>query len=162
MKNVIFTALLLLGIFMFSCSEDEKFEIETSTQQVKNFVGLDEVSNIASVIQYPLSSNPKNAKFKRHGVTRTKEVENITKVPDENGNTSYYIINYKNGGFVLIAADNRADPILAFSYSKKFPLNESKYPNGLVEWLVRTKDFVKNIRESNLEQSEEVKKLWEN
>jgi len=61
----------------------------------------------------------------------------------------------------MISADNRANPILAYSDTEKFPLDESTYPNGLVEWLVGSKDFIKNIRESNLEQTNQVARACE-
>lgn len=157
-----FFSLLLLGVVMFSCSERESIETKVQISQSENFVDFGEASSIASLIEYPLSSKPKNASLKSKGVTTTfKEIESVTEVPDENGITSYYIVNYEDDGFVFIAADNRANPILAFSDSEKFPLDESNYPNGLVEWLVETKEFIKIIRESNIEQTEQVAQSWE-
>jgi hypothetical protein len=157
-----FFLILLLGSLIYSCSQEEQIDAKAEIEQTENFVSLNEVSSIASVIEYPLSSNPKNANLRAKGVNSTfKEIESITKVPDENGNISYYIINYEDDGFVMIAGDNRANPILAYSDSEKFPLDDDKYPNGLVEWLVGTKDFIKDIRESNIERTNQVAKAWE-
>lgn len=151
-----------MGVLIYSCSEDEQVPSTMDVRQTENFISLDKASGIASVIKYPLSLNPKNANLRAKGVTNTfKEIESLTKVPDKHGNTSYYIVNYEDDGFVMISAHNRINPILAYSDTVKFPLDESTYPNGLVEWLVGSKDFIKKIRESNLEQTSQVARAWE-
>lgn len=153
-----FFAFLLISIFFFSCKEVED-ESTGTAQQTENYVNIEFASNIASNIEYPIegcTSEMKNGKSKEY-----KNIENIMPIPDENGITVYYIINYKNNGFVIISADNRVNPILAFSSSGKFPLNESVYPNGVVEWLFDTKDYIKEIRLSNKRQTKQVAKAWD-
>ena len=45
----------------------------------------------------------------------------------------YYIINFENGGFVLISADERFFPVLAYSFQGKFNLND--VPENCQTWL---------------------------
>lgn len=157
-----FLLILLVGVLIYSCSQDEQIAPTTEVQQNENFISLDEASGIASEIEYPLSLNSIKYNHRASGTTNiSKEIESITEIPDEKGNTSYYIISYKNSGFVIIAADNRINPVLAFSNSDKFPIDINQYPNGLVEWLAGTKDFITDIREKKKEQSDEIKKLWD-
>ena len=87
-----FFLILPIGVLIYSCSQDEQVAPKEEIQQTENFVNLDEASGIASVIKYPLSSNPKNANLRGKGVTSPfKEIESVTKVPDEYGKTSYFI-----------------------------------------------------------------------
>ncbi|MDC1060562.1 hypothetical protein OAP99_00045 [Flavobacteriaceae bacterium] len=96
-----FFLIILIGVLTYSCSKDEQVNPTTEVQETENFVSLDEASGIAIVIEYPLSSNHKNANLSEKGVTSTfKEIESVTKVPDEDGNTSYYIVNYEDDGFL--------------------------------------------------------------
>ncbi|MEM6829077.1 MAG: C10 family peptidase, partial [Bacteroidota bacterium] len=43
---------------------------------------------------------------------------------------------------------------------EKFPLDRSTYPNGLVEWLVNSKDFIKHVRQNTREQTPQVARAW--
>lgn len=140
--------LSLLGCLFFSCNENS--EIEPRAEN--NFVDKRDALNILSVINSNDNSNLSRSTF--------TDVESITDIPDEEGNVVYYIINYIDNGFVIMSADNRVKPILAYSETDKFSLTEDNYPAGLVEWLVETKDYIKDIRASNIVQSEQVGNAW--
>ncbi len=132
-----FFLILLMGVLIYSCSEDEQVTSTTEVLQTENFISLDEASGIASVIEYPLSSNPKDANLRAKGNTsKFKEIEKVLSVPDNEGNPSYYIVNYKDDGFIMISADNRTNPIRAYSLTEKFPMESDELPSGLLGWLV--------------------------
>lgn len=59
-----------------------------------------------------------------------------------------YIINYQDKGFIIISADKRINPILAYSDISSFPTDMDKYPSGLVGWLADSKEIVKDVREN--------------
>lgn len=62
-----------------------------------------------------------------------------------------YIINFKEGGFIIISADKRIEPILAYSESSNFPLNDfSNMPFGLSFWLNSTCNFIDSVRHENI------------
>lgn len=127
-----FYLLLLLGV-LISCSQDEQTNLEVEARQNENFVSLSEASAIAATIEYPLSSGSKHNALRASGVKSvSKEVKSVSKVPDEYGNNAYYIINYNDKGFVIIAADKRAHPILAFSNSGKFPTDKKNIQRALL------------------------------
>lgn len=55
----------------------------------------------------------------------------------------YYIVNFKkNKGFVILAADKRSMPILAFSETGFFENNSLN--SGLSNWMNKTIDYVEN------------------
>ncbi|HBH24194.1 MAG TPA: hypothetical protein DDY13_12320 [Cytophagales bacterium] len=156
-----FFLILLIGVLIYSCSEDEQVTPTTEIQQTENFVSLDEASGIATVIEYPLSSNPKDVNLRAKGNTsKFKEIEKILSVPDSEGNPSYYIVNYKDDGFIMISADNRINPIRAYSLTEKFPMESEELPSGLVGWLAESSDMISEIRVLDEEQTQSVAKAW--
>lgn len=55
-----------------------------------------------------------------------------------------YFINYEEGGFVVLSADERQIPVLAYSENGSF--NERSVPDGLVLWAAKTKEDIETIR----------------
>ncbi len=61
-----------------------------------------------------------------------KTVANVLSVEDTKSEPVMHVINYENGGFVIIAGDNRVEPILAYSETDSFPsVDEWDLPYGL-------------------------------
>lgn len=54
-----FFLMLLIGVLMYSCSNDEQIDSKIEVEQTENFVNLDEASSIASVIEHPIPLNTK-------------------------------------------------------------------------------------------------------
>lgn len=150
--------LLLISIFLFSCSEEEFLTDTNNIEQENNFINLVEIENIAKDITHRVNDETLISK----GVfTKIKAIKELHEIPDENGNTSFYVINYESGGFVLLSSDKRIKPVLAYSDNGYFPINkETIYPSSLVSWLSGTKDKIKEVRNLNVIQSKEVKQSW--
>lgn len=70
-----------------------------------------------------------------------------------------HIVNYKdNKGFVLVSADKRFTPIIAFSNNGEF--NEEGLP-GVKDWLEISKKYIKDAKKELKEQRAQEKSLWE-
>ena len=74
--------------------------------------------------------------------------------------TSFYIVNYKGGGFVLISADKRTTPILAYSDTGNFEGERIDMPRELLGWLESVEETIKEIRSNNDPQSQEIIEIW--
>ncbi len=143
---------VLLAIMVFSCSEvTEQQSHDIQAQYAENFVSLEEISLIAKDLNFDKKtiSNKTVASTEKTIATKTKTIESIEKVADENGNVVYYIVNYKEKGFTILAADNRAVPVLAFSDNGKFVLNKNTMPEGLTDWVADRKAYIESIRKNN-------------
>lgn len=70
-------------------------------------------------------------------------------------------LNYVEGGFVILSADKRTEPILGFSEDNKFIIDENSHPPGLKFWINDAKSQITEIQNSNIEQSEKEKVAWE-
>jgi hypothetical protein len=76
----------------------------------------------------------------------SKPIKEVRGVKDEQGKIVFYVINYAPTGFMVMSADNRAAPVLAFSEHDTFVLDESQFSSGLGNWVSYAKDYVKEIR----------------
>ncbi|MFO7668149.1 MAG: Spi family protease inhibitor [Bacteroidales bacterium] len=84
---------------------------------------MSEVEEITRGIQFP---NDGDVVLKSSGPL-TKSVLSIDEVTNSNGLTSFYIINYEGGGYILLSADRRSIPILGFYKDNSFIVNEEIY-----------------------------------
>jgi len=90
-----------------------------------------------------------------------KSVKSTFRITYDQSQATFYIINYKEGGFAIISGDDRTVPILAFSEKNQFPIHKNvKYPGGLVFWLKSNHEFIKELRVKNGKQSDFVKSSW--
>ena len=156
LKQSAFFILFLLAIF--SCSKDNELENSNINAQ-KNYVELSQAKEIASEIFF----ETKNNSFKSKGIavkSSIKTIETINEAKNDKGKTSFYIINYNEGGFLLLSADKRTEPILGFSENGKFDIDENSYPPGLKIWVKDAKKQITEIQNSNIEQSEKDKLAW--
>lgn len=70
-----------------------------------------------------------------------------------------YIYNAEPEGFIIISADDKVVPILAYSTDKTF--DDLNTPFAMKEWLEWTKQQIINTRQENLNSTQEIKKSWE-
>ncbi|MFV0365946.1 MAG: C10 family peptidase [Mangrovibacterium sp.] len=61
----------------------------------------------------------------------------------------YYVLNYKGGGFIILAADKRSEPLLAYSFDSNFPMDEVNMPDGLIDWKNATISVIDSLRQFN-------------
>ncbi len=151
---------VILGIFLLSCNQDD---INQGSLKVDNtnFIVEDVALDISKKLDHRVSTSQQVAVGGKVEKIK-KEVKEFKSIKDENGENLLYITNYKGGGFVILSADNRLSPVLAYSENNEFRTNTNEYSSGLVEWLSATKEDVKFIRRSKTLQSEKVRKQWEN
>lgn len=62
------------------------------------------------------------------------------------GEPYYFIINYEGGGFIILAADKRSEPLLAYSFDSNFALDEANMPDGLIDWKNSTIGLIDSLR----------------
>ncbi|MFN3271839.1 MAG: C10 family peptidase [Cloacibacterium caeni] len=156
LKQTKLKVLFLSFLFTLSCSENDEIFEKNKISNDENFVNFSEAKKIASNITFTNFSN----KAKKSSDASQKKIESINEVKSDNTKTAFYVINYIEGGYILLSSDKRTQPILAFSEKGKFIVDEKKYPLELKYWIDDTKLQIKEIQNSNIEQSEENKKEW--
>lgn len=76
----------------------------------------------------------------------------------DGGESTFYVVNNPSGGWAIIAADNRANPVLACSATGSFPTGSIS--PATLQWLRGADRSIKAIRRSGLRQSAESKARW--
>jgi len=149
-------ALLLIGLLIHSCSEDVNDTLTSESDQ--NFVSKKLVKDVSNNF---LFKNEQNNSLKGSKATYTnKSVKELVPVKNEKSKTVFYVINYDGGGFIILSADNRTSPILAYSETNNFSLDEESYPSGLVKWLTQTKKGIESVREKKTIQTKSQQLAW--
>ncbi|NOU62085.1 Spi family protease inhibitor [Marinifilum caeruleilacunae] len=150
-----YAALILISFYFAGCSNEDVNEQKLKLEDL-HFINDELAEKIA------LNLNVGQLKAKSSSDLLANEISDISPIEDENCESLFYIINYKDGGFVIISADNRTTPILAFSDHNKFSLDGEDYPSGLVNWLSNTKNGIQSIRIDSIEQTPGIKQEWDN
>lgn len=156
---MIFSLVALMSV-MGACKKDDYSVGNGANKSAGNFVGEDMAKGIASSILFENRGKRTYGDVFDRPVRQGKEIESVTEIPDANGVTAYYIINYKGSGFLILAADNRVNPILAYSETNCFPVDSGSRPEGLVDWMAGTIEHIETVRAENREQSAEMQIAW--
>lgn len=96
------------------------------------------------------------------GMSSTPVAENGSqnRAASRNGaqDPEYYVFNNPDGGWVIIAADDRVTPILGYSDKGKFTVDDM--PDNVSWWMDGVAKVIDNVRDLDMEASDEVRKAW--
>ena len=147
------TWLSFLGIiFLVSCSKDDAVnnEIQNNLNEVPKTTIIEIAQNF----------------FKNTGSTNSrvansnKTIKDVVEHQTHKNQTAFYVINYNEGGFAVIAADNRMSPILAYSETGNFSSTPSEIIPPIKDWIEAEKEQVQYVKDNNIAQTEKNKLLW--
>lgn len=77
-----------------------------------------------------------------------------------NGKAIYYILNFNEGGFAVVSADEKANPVIAYSTENQFDL-QMKNP-ALKSWMNAYANEIEAIMQADVQASDKVQQDWEN
>lgn len=137
--------------FIFLCGSCENESNDLKIEPDEFFVTQDE---LLSLLDRPQSSSSKSTNSSQNTVEKILPlIDDVTK------EVLMYIVNYSDKGFMIIAADERVEPILAYSYDTKFDLSE-EIDQGLASWFETKIDYIDYVKNNVLEPLPEVIKQW--
>lgn len=143
-------ALFAMVLSVVCCSKKNVDERVNVPESAKNFVSADDARSLLSQVG-TLTKSGDNSKF--------AEIETVTQVGDAEGNAVFYAVNYQDGGFILLSADNRIEPVLAFSETNTFSV-EAIPETGMLGWISIKINNVDEMRMVNPLQTDEQKIMW--
>lgn len=116
-------------------------------------VTIDKTKEIATAV-YSINKNIKIDK-----ISSSEIIEEIIpqKIDDK---LALRIVNYKSGGFAIISGDDKARPLIGYSFENKYNA-ETVHP-AFEFWLQQYKDQIINIINSEESQAPEVAMEWKN
>lgn len=139
-----------LGILLLTSCDSER--VRTETHEVSEDVAL----NIAKGL-FKNNSNP----LARGGINTSKTIEDLTTYKTANVENAFYVINYNEGGFVIIAADDRVSPMLAYADEGKFSADINQIPEPVLSWMEEEKEIVQDVKDQNAIQIPAIKNEWD-
>lgn len=148
------TLITFFTLAFFSCEQEENTTNFLSNQEKENFVTQEKAIEISSSLVFDKIAKNTNSSIK-------KNIFSISPITDGNNEPIFYVINYQEGGFVLLAADNRYEPILSYSDDGYFDTNKETQPDGLIYWQNSITKDIQYVRENNIYQTAEIKYKWE-
>ncbi len=77
---------------------------------------------------------------------------------EENNQPALYIVRFPEKGFVLIAADSAAFPVVGYSLKDHWP--ENNLPSQVSEWLLNYTDQIYQIRTQRLAPDSKISSAW--
>jgi hypothetical protein len=88
------------------------------------------------------------------------EVDGIGLTKSANETPEHYIFQGEDGnGFVIVAADDACNPIIAYSFDGALP--DGGLPDNMRAWLQWIDDQIRFVRDNKIEASPQVKKQWQ-
>ncbi|MDD2386425.1 MAG: C10 family peptidase [Bacteroidales bacterium] len=80
-------------------------------------------------------------------------------IKSPSGNESIYVFNYSSGGFVLVSADQRAVPVLAYSLDSEFDTQNLAPATQL--WIDKYLEQYDLIVENNVSTNDKLMQMWD-
>lgn len=159
-------ATFLCGFFFYSsCSgvDDTNMEFQQSQRQSKAvyvsndvLVSPKEATATANLFLNRLIDDHISTRSHQKSSKGSMTIQTIT----EKGEPLMYIINYSNGGFVIVGATKNYYPILAYSEKEHFGLELDNY--GVAEWFNDCKEAIKTSSSQKETVKKEMLTLWKN
>ncbi|KEO75950.1 C10 family peptidase [Anditalea andensis] len=156
-------ALLFTTALLFACTEIEDLNLndefakkqEISPQLDKDtFVSLDKAADVADLFFSKLTEGDDAIKNSSRARKGSASFETLS----ERGNPLMYIINYPDGGFVIMGSTKNYYPVLAYSDENSFEIPSEL--NGVTGWLEETKEAIKTSNALKDSVKFAMKNLW--
>ena len=143
----------LFIFFILSCQDHE--EIKIDQYQGQNLISSETAEMVA--LKFDSQGSDKGGKHK--GVN--KKIKEKKKFHSMNGNESFYVFNFEEGGYCIVSADNRMYPILAYSKNNYFNTDADNFPPNLELWIKSVYKSVDKLVNTNAQRHRISEKLWE-
>lgn len=145
---LVFASLLFLNSCQSDGDSQAQAKVDSHVISQEDAIKLAENLNSSGQI----SSQTSKSTSKKVGYAFTR----FTKKKD----AAFYILNYENGGFAIVSADDRNTPVLAYSETSTFKNDTLNYPEGLKMWLEFQTKNVETIKIKNEALSAINKREW--
>ena len=148
--------LILLGIFLYSCQDEESLSIEdeiSSTEVSSTEVSIDLAKEIAlnffnktdfSKDSYSDGDSLQLQSSIKSGGFTDKKIDKTVTVRDESDSASIYIFTFEDSGFVVLSASKKEYPILAYSSTETMDLED--VPEAFTYWLTTRTNRIHEFR----------------
>jgi len=160
-KLLTFLQILFVTTLLFSCKKNAEISINAFNNS--EIVSVDVARKVATAYalnNFSLSNNDRvsNPSLRNSSQPVRKEIESEEVI--QSGELPYfYIFNFKNkGGWVIISAEKREHPILA--YNNKGEFKKDNAPYGIVSRIETQKENIDFIRQGKFSTQQQAEAEW--
>lgn len=159
MKNF-YLILLTFCLVLASCQQQENVDPLNAAHQA-NEVPPEMASTIAGNFNTIFAATTFKRESKNLRLSnKEKTIKEVTAFQDETGKPVYYVISYNEGGFVIVSAEKKTMPILAFSETNIFPVDK-EFPDGVKETMGSYEETIRKARINASASDPRIVKEWE-
>lgn len=168
MKNKLFTCLGLVRLFLLTtvglllaqCENGDKMIPTVSGPTSSLSVSPEYATKIATAFNsYPENKKARIASDGQSTISQDSLIIETTEIYSDGGNNIFHVLNYKNNkGWLIISADRRVTPILAYSYIGKF--DTKNLGDGTKAWVEGVTRLSKGAQTSKLVPSDMIEARW--
>lgn len=165
-------ALMLIGLFIFSCNEDDLTNDLSENQVSETKVSLDLAKRVAlnftkdeAFIGKPNKEDlkialrsAKNSKLLPFPGFEEREIEEVIELNGSSENIKLFVINFTPNGYVIVPSTTKEVPILAFSENTKF--DENNISPSLNEWINLRLESIEKLENNEIESAPNVEEQW--
>ncbi len=148
--------LLWTALIVTSCARDD-LKNESPFDSESLTVTSEDAKNIAMLMR--ASDISRQSKMGTNSSMSRSDMD-ISPINGLDGSTAYFIITYSDGGFLILSADKRAAPVLAFSDSDNFPLEDVTKIEALQQWMIEMKSYVHGAKNSVNPSASTIERMW--
>ena len=131
---------------MVSCQQQAD-DLKTS-DEYRFFVSAGEATELIELLDLP-GLGESTGLNSRSGTNPT--IDTLLEAPDGNGVCAFYIATFEQNGYLVLSADLRVNPILAFSLTGTFPTEIEDVPTALVGWMKAQSDGITAVRHNSMQ-----------
>lgn len=151
-----FIILCLVSLIGVQCKREES-TTDSPTPSVSSQlkVSADYAVNIAKAFQ----TDPQNKNARLSADSKDSLVVETTETLTDQGQSIFHIINYKdNRGWIIVGADRRISPVLAFGLRGKFSLKS--LPDGVDDWVHGVTNLAKKAFSEMTKPEQMIENRW--
>lgn len=164
MKNLFYLFIAFIIFSIASCEKvetEDSFATEDSEIQLRNEENNMDIINKVTLEEVDCISQSAKNKIFMDSDRDTMIVKKIEELKDNENelNTLMFVVSYEEGGFIIVSADKRFMPILAFGDTEEWG---SEDMGGIDVWVHCTKEEIKKNMTTFEEPPKHIQVQWDN
>ena len=157
LKNYLFIFCGFFTLVLFSCQKGQHLSKDDTPGQPE-IISIEVARQVAE--GFALKNFHKNNTLNGKSAIPSQVLLASEERIGTEANPYFYVFNFKeNGGFVIVSAEQKAHPILAYSDEGKFVKENA--PEGILSWISATKSNIDNVRKTKSDKAVLAKGEWQ-
>lgn len=159
-KLIRFFVVTMVGFLLTQCEHGDKLTPASSTITSPLTISSEYALKVVSAFNnYPQNKKARMAATDKAVDDQDSLIIKTTETYSDDGKQIFHILNYKNNkGWIIISADRRVSPILAYSYTGQFDVKN--LGDGPKTWVEGVAKISKKAQSSELVPTDMVEARW--